>query len=103
MSQDTLQFKHSIGLLIWMIISQLIVATSIIEWFSLVTDPVMIFAGYLGVGRFLLLIFYPIYPIVMIIGAWISYIRQKNWLAAVLSGLSIAPNVIFYINLIVVN
>lgn len=93
MSQDTLQFKHSIGLLIWMIISQLFAVATIIWWLSAVLSPDMIFAGYLG-GFLFIFLFYPIYPIVMIIGAWISYSRQKNWLAAVLSGLSIAPNVV---------
>ena len=31
---------------------------------------------------------YPIFPIVMAIGAWIAYARRKNILSAILSGLT---------------
>jgi len=94
MSQDTIQFKHSIGLLIWMIISQLFAIASLIWWFLLVISPGMIFAGESGGGIFLFVFFfYPIFPITMIISAWGAYLSNKKWLAAILSGLSIAPNV----------
>jgi hypothetical protein len=33
----------------------------------------------------------------MIIGAWIAFARRRNVLAAVLSGLSFAPPILFYI------
>ena len=88
------QFKHSIGLLIWMGITQVGAMTSLIFWFSLITSSDMIFAGESGSTIFVLLFFlYPIFPISMIIGAWVSYYFNKKWLAAIFSGLSIAPNV----------
>lgn len=94
MSQDTIQFKHSIGLLIWMIITQVGAIASLISWLFLITSPGMIFAGESGGGIFLFLFFfYPIFPITMIICAWAAYLSNKKWLAAILSGLSIAPNV----------
>jgi len=31
---------------------------------------------------------YPLFPLVMAIGAWIAFAFRKNWLAAILSGLT---------------
>jgi hypothetical protein len=88
------QFRHSIGLLIWMVITQVGAITSLIFWLFLITSPDMIFAGESGSTVFLLLFFlYPIFPISMIISAWVSYFSDNKWLAAILSSLSIAPNV----------
>jgi hypothetical protein len=39
---------------------------------------------------------YPIFPLAMVIGAWIAYARQKNRLAAILSGISFAPPFLLY-------
>jgi cytochrome c-type biogenesis protein CcmH/NrfF len=40
---------------------------------------------------------YPLFPLVMAIGAWIAFARRKDRLAAVLSGLTFAPPVLFYL------
>ena len=95
MSQDTDQFEHSIGILIWMVLSQLLAIASLIGWLILLLSPDMIFAGESG-GRFFLVVFfcYPIFTISMIISAWAVYFSDKKWLAAIFSGLSIAPNLL---------
>jgi hypothetical protein len=38
---------------------------------------------------------YPIFPLVMAIGAWIAFAFRKNWLAAILSGLTFVPAALF--------
>ena len=40
---------------------------------------------------------YPLFPLVMVIGAWIAFARRKNWLAAILSGLAFTPPVLLYL------
>jgi hypothetical protein len=53
---------------------------------------------------FVLLVWaYPIIPLILVIAAWIAFAKRKNTLAAVLSGLSFAPPVLFYIFLWVAN
>jgi hypothetical protein len=37
---------------------------------------------------------YPLFPLVMAIGAWIAFACRKNRLAAILSGLTFAPPVL---------
>jgi uncharacterized membrane protein len=34
---------------------------------------------------------YPIFPLVMVIAAWVAFAKRKNVLSAILSGLSFAP------------
>ena len=34
---------------------------------------------------------YPLFPLVMATGAWIAFACRKNWLAAILSGMTFAP------------
>jgi hypothetical protein len=47
-----------------------------------------------AVVTFILLIWaYPLFPLVMALGAWIAFACRKNRLAAILSGLSFAPPV----------
>jgi hypothetical protein len=51
------QFKHSIGLLIWMVITQVGAMASLIFWLALIMSPGMIFAGDSGTKGFLFLFF----------------------------------------------
>ena len=88
------------GLVIWMIVSQLLMVGSLLIWLVAAGFAVMAFDA--GVTReawtFVIVIWsYPIIPLVMVIGAWIAFAKRKNMLAAVLSGLSFAPPVLFYI------
>jgi hypothetical protein len=40
---------------------------------------------------------YPIFPLLMVIAAWIAFARRKNILSAIFSGLSFAPPILLYI------
>ena len=42
---------------------------------------------------------YPLFPLVMAIGAWIAFVFRRNWLAAILSGLTFAPAGLLYLAL----
>ena len=88
------------GLLIWMIVSQLLMLGSLVIWLLMAGLSVMAFDS--GVTpeawTFVIAVWsYPIFPLVMVVGAWIAYARHKNRLAAILSGLSFAPPILFYI------
>ena len=62
--------KRRIGLVIWLIVSQLLAVGSLVIW--------AIMAGLS----------------VMAIGAWVAFAFRKNRLAAVLSGLTFVPSVL---------
>jgi hypothetical protein len=88
------------GLVLWLIASQLLALASLVIWALMAGLSVMAFDA--GVTTeawaFVLTVWaYPIFPLVMIIGAWIAFARRRNVLAAVLSGLSFAPPILFYI------
>ena len=88
-----------IGLLIWMIVSQLLAAGSLLIWFVMAGLSVMAFDSGESpqAWAFVIVVWsYPIFPIAMVIGAWIAYKRRKNTLAAILSGLSFAPIICLY-------
>jgi hypothetical protein len=87
-------------LLAWMIISQLMAAASLFVWLLVAGLSVMAFDS--GVTKeawtFVIAVWaYPIFPVLMVIGAWIAYARRKNVLAGILSGLSFAPPALLYI------
>jgi len=85
------------GLLIWMILSQLLAVGSLVIWLLAAGLSVMAFDSGVTAEAWMIVILvwsYPIFPLAIIIGAWIAYKRHKNTLAAVLSGLSFAPPVL---------
>ena len=87
------------GLLIWMILSQLLALGSLVIWLLVAGLSVMAFDS--GVSReawtFVIAVWsYPIIPLILIIIAWIAYVKRKNVLAGVLSGLSFAPPFLLY-------
>ncbi len=89
-----------IGLVIWMIVSQLLMVGSLLIWLVAAGFAVMAFDA--GVTKeawtFVLVIWaYPIIPLVLVIAAWIAFAKRKNMLAAALSGLSFAPPALFYL------
>jgi hypothetical protein len=97
MALHTARPKRRIGTLIWLIVSQLMAVGSLLIWALL--------AGLSGMAAdegtspqvvtFILVIWaYPIFPLIMAIGAWIAFACRKNWLAAILSGMTIAPPVL---------
>jgi hypothetical protein len=94
------QPKRRTGLLTWLILSQLLALGSLLIWLVMAGLSVMAFdAGESPEAwAFVLTVWaYPLFPLVMAIGAWIAFARRKNRLAAVLSGLTFAPPVLFYL------
>ena len=88
------------GLLIWMIVSQILAAASLVLWALTAGLAFMAFDS--GVTReawiFVIGVWlYPVFPLVMVIAAWIAFAKRKNKLAAILSGLSFLPPVLFFL------
>jgi hypothetical protein len=88
------------GLLIWMIISLVLTALSLVIWLVMAGMSVMAFDS--GVSAeawaFVIVVWsYPILPVGFLIGAWIAYRRRRNKLAAVLSGLAFAPPLLLFL------
>ena len=100
MTELTTQPKRSIGTLIWLIVSQLMALASLWIWVIAAGLSVMAFdsGNSPEAWRMVLTVWaYPLFPLVMAIGAWIAFARRKNWLAAILSGLAFTPPVLLYL------
>jgi hypothetical protein len=94
MTKVTAQPKRRIGLLIWMIVSQLLAIGSLWFWALAAGLSVMAFdeGSSPEAWRFVIAVWaYPLFPLFMAIGAWIAFAFRKNWLAAVLTGLTFVP------------
>lgn len=92
--------KRRTGLLIWLIVYQLLAVGSLLIWAPIAGLSVMAFdsGSTTEAWTFVIVVWsYPVFPLVMAIGAWIAFAVQRNKLAAFLSGLSFAPPVLFYI------
>jgi hypothetical protein len=81
-------------ILIWLIVSQLLAAASLIFWLVVAGLSVMAFDS--GVTSeawtFVIAVWsYPIWPIAFAIAAWIAYARKKDRLAGVLTSLTFLP------------
>ena len=86
------------GLLIWLIVSQVLALGSLLIWFVGAGMSMMSVDSDGGFPAWIIAVWcYPIFPLMMIIGAWIAYKRRINTLAAILSGLSFAPIVLFFL------
>lgn len=95
-----------IGLTIWMIVSQLLAAATLPFWLVLAGLSVMAFdsgASFFAWAFVIAVWVYPLFPLVMVIGAWIAFAFRKNWLAAILSGLSFVPPALIYIYMVIAN
>lgn len=98
MTELTVPPKRRTGLLIWLIISQLLAVGSLFFWVLAAGFSIMAFdeGDKPEAWRFVLTIWaYPLFPLLMAIGAWVSFGFRKNRLAAVLTGLTFAPAVLF--------
>ena len=92
--------KPRTGLLIWMIVSQLLMLVSLVIWLMVAGLSVMAFDSGVSVEAWAIVIAvwsYPILPIVLVIASWVAYRRQRNAMAAVLSGLSFAPPILLFL------
>ena len=100
MEMEVSQPQPRTGLVIWMIVSQLLMLGSLLIWLVMAGLSVMAFDS--GVTAeawtFVILVWsYPIIPLILVIAAWIAFAKRRNTLAAVLSGFSFAPPVLFYV------
>jgi hypothetical protein len=89
--------KRSVVTLIWLIVSQLLAAGTLFFWALAAGLSAMAFdsGDSPEAWRMVLTVWaYPLFPLIMAIGAWIAFAFRKNWLAAILSGLSFAPVVL---------
>jgi hypothetical protein len=94
MTESGQQPKPRTSLVIWLILSQLLALGSLVIWALMAGLSVMAFdAGVTAEAWIFVLIVwsYPIFPLAMIVGAWIAFAKRRNRMAAVLSGLSFAP------------
>jgi hypothetical protein len=92
--------KRRTGLLIWMIVSQLLAVGSLVIWAFVAGMSVMAFdSGDSTVAWAIVLTVwaYPLFPLLMAIGAWVAFAFRKNRLAAVLTGLTFVPPVLLYL------
>ncbi len=100
MTAITQTTKPRKGLLIWLIISQVLAVASLLFWLVVAGLSVMAFDSGESpqAWAFVITVWsYPIFPIVMAIGAWIAYARRKNILSAILTSLTFAVPVLFFI------
>jgi len=100
MTELTAKPKRSIVTLIWLIVSQLMALVSLLFWVVVAGLSVMAFDEGQSpeAWTFVLAVWaYPLFPLVMAIGAWIAFAFRKNWPAAILSGLAFAPPVLLYL------
>ena len=102
MAEATAKPKRSIPTLIWLIVSQLIALATLVFWVLVAGLSVMAFDEGSSPTAWAIVIAvwaYPLFPLVMAIGAWIAFAFRKNWLAAILSGLAFAPAGLLYLAL----
>ena len=92
--------KRRIGLVVWLIVSQLLAIGSLAIWAVVAGLSVMAFDSGSTPEACAIVITvwaYPHFPLVMAIGAWIAFAVRKNKLASVLSTLAFLPPVLFFI------
>ena len=92
--------KHRTGLLIWLILSQLLAVGSLLFWALVAGLSVMAFdSGESSLAWTIVILVwaYPLFPLLMAIGAWVAFASRKNRLAAVLSGLTFLPPVLLLV------
>ena len=98
MTDSVAKPKRPAGLLIWLILSQLLAAGSLLIWVYLAGMAVFAFdEGQSPLAWTIVLVVwaYPLFPLSMAIGAWVAFAFHKNRLAAVLSGISFVPPLLF--------
>ena len=88
------------ALVIWLILSQLLAVVSLLIWLLVAGLSVMAFDSGVTTEAWTVVIVvwsYPIFPLLMVIAAWVAFARRKNILSAVFSGLSFAPPIFLYL------
>ena len=98
MTEPTEKPKRRIALVIWMIVSQLLAVGSLVIWAFLAGMSVMAFdegSSPIAWAIVLTVWAYPIFPLILAISAWVAFAFRRNRLAAVLTGLTFVPPVLF--------
>lgn len=95
---EHIELPKRTGLLIWLIVSQILAVASLLIWFVGAGMSMMSVDADGGLPSWIVAVWcYPIFPLFVSIGAWIAYKRRKNVIAAILSGLSFAPIILFFL------
>jgi hypothetical protein len=100
MSENAEKPKPRKALVIWLILSQLLAIASLLIWLLVAGLSVMAFDSGVTKEAWTVVIVvwsYPIFPLLMVIAAWVAFARRKNILSAVFSGLSFAPPIFLYL------
>ena len=100
MSENAEKPKPRKALVIWLILSQLLAVASLLIWALVAGLSVMAFDSGVTTEAWTVVIVvwsYPIFPLLMVIAAWVAFARRKNILSAVFSGLSFAPPIFLYL------
>jgi hypothetical protein len=100
MSENAEKPKPRKALVIWLILSQLLAIASLLIWLLVAGLSVMAFDSGVTTEAWTVVIVvwsYPIFPLLMVIAAWVAFARRKNILSAVFSGLSFAPPIFLYL------
>jgi hypothetical protein len=100
MTEPSAKPKRSIVALIWLIVSQLVAVASLPVWAVVAGFSYLaaVQTGDAAVAILSLAVWaYPLFALVLAIGAWVAFALRRNRLAAILSGLACAPPVLFYL------
>jgi hypothetical protein len=92
--------KSRKALLIWMIVSQALTVGTLVAWLGMAGLSFKSFdAGVTpqATTSVTVILAYPIFPLALVIAAWIAFARHKDRLAGILSGLSFSLPVVLYI------
>ncbi len=92
--------KSRKAVLIWLIVSQVLTVATLVVWLGMAGLSFMAFdAGVTPQATTFVsvVLAYPVFPLALVIAAWIAFARHKNRLAGILSGLSFSLPVVVYI------
>ncbi len=98
MSEEKLKSRKAV--LIWMVVSQVLTIGTLAVWLVMAGLSFMAFdAGVTPQATTFVtvVLVYPIFPLALVIAAWIAFARHKDRLAGILSGLSFSLPVLVYI------
>lgn len=92
--------------LLWLIVSQLLAAASLVFWLLMAGLSVMAFDSGVSAEAWTFVIAvwsYPVWPLGFAIAAWIAYARRKDRLAVVLTTLTFLPILLLIVIILVAN
>jgi hypothetical protein len=93
-------------ILIWLIVSQIMAAASLVFWLLVAGLSVMAFDSGVSVEAWTIVIVvwsYPIWPIVFTIASWVAYARKRDRLAGILTTLTFLPVLLLILVIVIGN